>query len=417
MTAVSCGLAGVTRATYALAPALDSSRNAVTTVPAGIDASAKSKNPDFNPVVERYAADKHISVDMAAQRMDREYELTQFADRHRKDEAYAGFKITATSEAPTGVLATTTGELPADIPKRSQVSAIRAHFSESASRSLTEAVDREVKKSVRSDLIGATYDPFKDALVFHVSATAPFPEVSLASTPDLVALLDRQIDSLGLGSVAPSTLITERVARTDFTFGGKQISVNHPFLYFFTSSGHCTSSFGVSVSGIGGYLTAAHCGAGSSSTTVNGQTVSYMTSIQWGVYSDRQVAVAAGASWLVHTEYTDEDMAAVPTHIYQGTYYCFYGAQSNLQRCGSIQGVNHPISGKIYGQDATNYGTWNGQERRAGDSGGPVWQPRPSLESVPAGTIEGGSGFMGGLGTCYFLALDDQMAGANFTLL
>ena len=92
MTAVSCGLAGATRATYALAPALDSSRNAVTTVPAGIDASAKSKNPNFNPVVERYAADKHISVDMAAQWMDREYELTQFADRHRKDEAYAGFK-------------------------------------------------------------------------------------------------------------------------------------------------------------------------------------------------------------------------------------------------------------------------------------------------------------------------------------
>ena len=89
--------------------------------------------------------------------------------------------------------------------------------------------------------------------------------------------------------------------------------MNNPFLYFFTSSGHCTSSFGVSIGGTGGYLTAAHCGVGSSSTTVNGQTVSYMTSIQWGVYSDRQVAVAAGASWLVHTGYIDEDMAAVPT--------------------------------------------------------------------------------------------------------
>lgn len=53
---------------------------------------------------------------------------------------------------------------------------------------------------------------------------------------------------------------------------------------------------------------------------------------------------AGGASWLVFNGTQDEDMAAVPTHIYQGGFYCMYSRRKYGRNCGTVTGFNVPVN-------------------------------------------------------------------------
>jgi hypothetical protein len=120
---------------------------------------------------------------------------------------------------------------------------------------------------------------------------------------------------------------------------------------------------------------------------------------------------ANGASWLVYNGIFEEDMAAYPTHIYDGSFYCMYSRRKYGQNCGTINGVNFPVTDS----GVTTYTTRGGPSQKCipGDSGGPVWQPRSGMESIPAGLVEAKDD----TDQCYFTALDDDLSNSGFRLL
>lgn len=100
-------------------------------------------------------------------------------------------------------------------------------------------------------------------------------------------------------------------------------------------------------------------------------------------YLDRLVMEANGASFFVNNGAFEEDMASFPTHIYNGSFYCMYSRRQYGQNCGTINGVNVPVTDS----GITTLTTRGGPSQRCipGDSGGQsgsrgtAWSPsRPA---------------------------------------
>lgn len=371
-------------------------------------ANAPTK-PNYAAVA--YAKQKNVSMEVAARRLEELQALTKYADEQRGLPGYAGFKIIETPDGPRGQMAKTslTNE---DFDQDGKIQVFASSVAEADFLELSTTLTALAQESGIFDASAVTVDPFSGELTVWRQST------DRSAAPTSMALLEkdkaavsapylREIFAKSDSRISPSAEVKVRIVPDNEPVRGGQKAVRNV-----DGLPECTTAFGMIWQGQGGYLTAGHC-SGSSNWSINGNNViTYYDRIVGG-YQDRVIMRANGASWLVQTGAGFEDMAAQPTHIYSGGYYCSYSRKQYGQRCDTVTSQNVPVN--VFGQ--TVFVTEGGFNHKCvgGDSGGPVWQPGFTSASIPAGTIEAGN--QGNADRCAFLALDDQMIGSGFTLL
>ncbi len=384
-----------------------------TTVPDEAPVEAADRDA-LRPAVEAYMAEKGVSFDEAVAQLQEMAELTGFADTVRAKDGYAGFKIETTAAGVSGVLALTPGAR-VRVPAGLDVTTAPARLAERDLPAFSDSMRSQLEAAGVQHVVAVTYDPFEDEVVVW---RADVPAASLDARSAVAA----QTRSLLGPEFARTPVRFATATMTDASWGGQDEEKYGHFLWFHWESGHCTSGFGVSklISGVWkyGYLTAGHCRElGGTGWKVlrgpNTYTVVGYHNKTLGGYKDRVVFEAGGASYLVKVSpASNQDMVSTPTHLYQGSFYCHYGSNSNDQDCSTLNAVNVPGS-------YAGYSFWFFEAGTAatcikGDSGGPVWQPNYPYSSIPAGLIE--ASYQDN-DQCLYLSLDDNLAGSGWALL
>ncbi len=359
-----------------------------------------------------YAAEKGVSIESARAEMNQISELTAFADFQRGQGHFSGFRIVRTASTPQGELAVDSINSSSLESLPSNVRLLTGSITEKAAVALNEPMTARAQMSGVPDAVASTVDPFTgDVTVWRRQTVGNAPEGDISPADDLLPALRETAPQLK----STASVFVRFEPRAGVAFGGKPATKTSSFFFYNRTVSECTTGFGVGYNDAagfhGGYLTAGHC-AGNSGWKANGNSVSTYWDRLRNAYADRLIMEAGGASWLVFNGTQDEDMAAAPTHIYQGAFYCMYSRRKYGRNCGTVTGVNFPVEDSGI-TTFTSRGSIN-QNCIAGDSGGPVWQPRSGLEALPAGLVEAASG---GDGQCFFTALDDDLAGSGFALL
>jgi hypothetical protein len=380
-----------------------------------------------NPAIQQFAKEKGVSTEVAANQIEKQLELTQFADMERSKKGFAGFRIVDTSDGPRGQLAKTSSE--PTTRRRKDVDFFDSPYDEKSLLDVDRRLTAALLNAGVSNVQAVSFDVFESKYVVWKTAVPLDPSGERTANPTVAeaewaVISNAELNAgtaLGPNRSAANSVRDDLAPQAKPVMGGRTMSLNGTYFFFSYTAAECTSSFGLynPGSGLGAYMTAGHC-VGCSNWTANGNPVISCYASAYGGYIDRVFFQANGANWVVFNGNVFEDMASQPTHVYQGAFYCSYSRKQYGQQCGTISAVNIPITNYVNGFGFQTVWTTRGSSNMrcaGGDSGGPLWQPRSYQESIPAGTIEAGLNDPAHFEECLFLALDDQLRYTGWVLL
>ena len=276
-----------------------------------------------------------------------------------------------------------------DVPPGLSVreAAAPAHEREARLNGLEVAAQRVAGEA----LLGVVYDPFDNS--YTVWVTVASHNASVEGRIQAEAAREARDN----GRTPDSVRIQSPDPQVQDARGGQWMT---------STANNCTSGFGVVDWPIGGYLTACHCG--NNTWTINGNVSTSTQHLANGGYLDRQFVVAPGSHWLVRVSPSfNVDMVNNQNkHIFFGNWYNHYGEASDDNNGGAIDAINVSAQGRLMSGTPA--------ECTQGDSGGPVYQYVSSTDRRPKGLISAVAGPP--TGPCFYVALDDQLAGTGWSL-
>lgn len=225
-----------------------------------IDAAVRQK-PDLlddptNHAVVAYAKQKNVSATRAAAELRLMHNMTSFADSHRADADFAGFRVIETPNGIEGQLATTSHGLQGFDSTRN-VRTLPAAVSESERLSLFSELAAVARANGVPDASAVTVDPFSSELTVWRRPQLPERSGPMPAEEALRLSLLRSEPKL-----AADSTVTVRIEPTSRPATGGQAALRSSnFLWFFNlKNNQCTTGFGIInytfPSSTRGYLTA-----------------------------------------------------------------------------------------------------------------------------------------------------------------
>lgn len=375
--------------------------------------------PDtYRTSIELIANQEGISIEQAWSNLETQNELDDWARTIETEDGYAGFQFETDAEGNLQGVAAFAGDQPDSIPD--QVRTVESTLSKKQADLLTARL-------MKNSDDGATYDPFTDTLT---AWTAPETDVWLGGKTGRHGV-DAGDTSRAWAALVPDgiTIETQPGETVELTRGGNNVSRGPDNNGAYDL---CTTAFGVTRNFRGrqhrAVLTAGHCWLGGQGNAQYRTPNNRVRTVRWadfakmGGYLDRvfyQVRNDADIDWFVQVNPgVFEDMSSNPVHLRKGGRYCHYGRTTAAQQCDELARVNSVRWVEDDGQWYKMFYFVNGVNGtslcQGGDSGGPVWAP--GRESRPAGLISAGASSQG-FHFCYYVSVDDQLAGTGYSLL